>query len=520
MGLMHQDATSSGIVVSMMKSNRIDFHGMGGTKSGSLWWRHAPWIFIWVSGHMSHSMCEVKDERSNLGDQHHLNSTKKEYDTAQWRIYTDRAHELVRQHSYQEAQGFLCKALHHAEKGFGETDPHVASAKQNLAELYRLMKQFDKAAPLYEDAIEILKKTYGTRDIRLAFALHNVAGFYMIQRQYMKAEEYYMQSLQVKLEAVGPGHTETVNTLFHLSELYWAQHKYAEAVEYATKALGVLRASSNNMNAYNRRQLRTAQMLLKVHRAKEAQSILTEMLETLPSDDCSTRAETLESLSRVERALGNYDQARLFVKSALRIRDDNKVHYPNKYCACLRMLVGLNQDCMRLPDCTETRRLALQKDSCVMVENARSWAGASLERALSREKSRKGIEAHQARLQAQYTALELSECMQLQCTGSLSKMCVSDNDRYQCVQDIFHILDRPDVWPQPISDNPTEEEFFESYSQTERRRLAFIATLMKRLQMLESRKTWEHTNADQSVTIPGAHKNLFSQGIPSWLPTD
>lgn len=519
MGRMRQDATSSDLV-STMKSNRIDSHGKVDTKIGSLWWGHASWIFIWVSGHMSCNMCEMEDERSNPEDQRRLDSTKNEYDTAQWRIYTDRAHELARQHNYQEAQVFLCKALHHAEKGFGETDPHVASAKQNLAELYRLMKQFDKAAPLYEDAIGILKKTYGTRDIRLAFALHNVAGFYMIQRQYMKAEEYYMQSLQVKLEAVGPGHTETINTMFHLSEIYWAQHKYAEAVEYATKALDVLRESSNTMNAYNRRQLRTAQMLLKVHRAKDAQSILTEMLEMLPSDDSSTRAETLESLGRVERALGNFEQARSFVKNALRIRDDKKLQYPNKYCACLRMLAGLNQDCMHLPDFTEPRRLALQKDSCVIVENARSWASASLDRALAREKSCKGIKAHQARLQAQYTALELSECMQLQCTGSLSKMCVSDNDRYQCVQDIFHNLDRPDVWPQPISDNPTEEEFFESYSQTERRRLVFIATLMKRLQMLESRKTCESTKADQRVTIPQTHKNLFSQGIPSWLPTD
>ena len=42
------------------------------------------------------------------------------------------------------------KALAAAKTGFGEQDPHVAAAANNLAELLRLRKLYDEAAPLYE----------------------------------------------------------------------------------------------------------------------------------------------------------------------------------------------------------------------------------------------------------------------------------------------------------------------------------------------------------------------------------
>ena len=44
------------------------------------------------------------------------------------------------------------RALAAAKAGFGERDPHVAAAANNLAELLRLQRRYDDAAPLYEQA--------------------------------------------------------------------------------------------------------------------------------------------------------------------------------------------------------------------------------------------------------------------------------------------------------------------------------------------------------------------------------
>ncbi|CAH1428287.1 unnamed protein product [Lactuca virosa] len=56
-----------------------------------------------------------------------------------------------------DAERLFVGALQEAKEGFGERDPHVASACNNLAELYRVKKAFDKAEPLYLNAISILE---------------------------------------------------------------------------------------------------------------------------------------------------------------------------------------------------------------------------------------------------------------------------------------------------------------------------------------------------------------------------
>ena len=86
--------------------------------------------------------------------------------TAQWRVFTDVARDLAAKRNYKEAEVFLLKALAAAEAGWGKQDPHFASACNNLAELYRITRQFDKAAPLYEQAVSILVESYGSKDVR------------------------------------------------------------------------------------------------------------------------------------------------------------------------------------------------------------------------------------------------------------------------------------------------------------------------------------------------------------------
>ncbi|KAJ8427808.1 hypothetical protein Cgig2_029222 [Carnegiea gigantea] len=86
--------------------------------------------------------------------------------TSKWRIYTDNGRDLFVQGKLNEAERFFSSALAEARKGFGERDPHVASACNNLAELYRVRKSYDKAEPLYLDAIKILEESFGPEDVR------------------------------------------------------------------------------------------------------------------------------------------------------------------------------------------------------------------------------------------------------------------------------------------------------------------------------------------------------------------
>lgn len=158
--------------------------------------------------------------------------------TAQWRVLTDVGRDLARHGRHADAEAYFSRALDAARRGFGPRDPHVASACQNLAELYRLQRRYDEAAALYESALAILAEAYGPRDVRVAFALHNVAGLHFARRQYEQAAERYAAALQVKEATVGPGHSETINTMAHLAEVRWAQGRRAEAIRLAKRSLG------------------------------------------------------------------------------------------------------------------------------------------------------------------------------------------------------------------------------------------------------------------------------------------
>ncbi|XWS75373.1 hypothetical protein CRYUN_Cryun01aG0081200 [Craigia yunnanensis] len=91
----------------------------------------------------------------------------------------------------EEAEKFFLSAIQEAKEGFGERDPHVASACNNLAELYRVKKAFDKAEPLYLEAISILEEAFGSEDIRVGVALHNLGQFYLVQRNLEEARMFY-----------------------------------------------------------------------------------------------------------------------------------------------------------------------------------------------------------------------------------------------------------------------------------------------------------------------------------------
>lgn len=107
--------------------------------------------------------------------------------TSRWRIFTDNARNLFLQGKLEDAERLFIGALKEATEGFGEMDPHVASACNNLAELYRVKKAFDKAEPLYLRAVNILEESYGPDDIRVGAALHNLGQFYLVQRKLEEA---------------------------------------------------------------------------------------------------------------------------------------------------------------------------------------------------------------------------------------------------------------------------------------------------------------------------------------------
>ncbi|KFK23037.1 hypothetical protein AALP_AAs65234U000100 [Arabis alpina] len=107
------------------------------------------------------------DESSNTGiEKIEDGSVVSNIHTSKWRVFTDSGRDYFFQGKLEPAERLFGSAIQEAKEGFGERDSHVASACNNLAELYRVKKEFDKAEPLYLEAVSILEEFYGPEDVR------------------------------------------------------------------------------------------------------------------------------------------------------------------------------------------------------------------------------------------------------------------------------------------------------------------------------------------------------------------
>ncbi|XP_065634696.1 uncharacterized protein LOC111997374 isoform X1 [Quercus suber] len=160
--------------------------------------------------------------------------------TSKWRIFTDNGRDFFLRGKIGEAEKFFLSAIQEAREGFGERDPHVASACNNLAELYRVTKTFHKAEPLYLEATNILEESFGPEDIRVGAALHNLGQLYLVQRKLEEAQVCYERALKIEGRVLGYGHTDYSDTMYHLGMVLYLQGKEKDSEALIQDSIRIL----------------------------------------------------------------------------------------------------------------------------------------------------------------------------------------------------------------------------------------------------------------------------------------
>ena len=211
--------------------------------------------------------------------------------TAQWRVYTDIGRDLARHGRHEEAGKYLRRALKEARAGFGEADPHVAAARNNLAELYRIQGRWAEAEALYTEALQALEKAYGSQHASVGTALHNLAGCHLAKGDHETAYRTYRTALERKEASLGMNHPEYAATLFHMAEALRAGGRRKDAAVLLEQSVRILDSlGAGHTSAALRRQERLAQLLGEAgdHAGAEA------LLEGLPLSGgiCSTGASS------------------------------------------------------------------------------------------------------------------------------------------------------------------------------------------------------------------------------------
>lgn len=299
-------------------------------------------------------------------------------------VYVSEGKSAFIQGRYNQAEDLFSQALNEAEKENAVMaflhipDPRVATALNNLGELYRKESKFDKAAPIYARLLQNVE-SLDKKKQEQAIGLNSVAAFYRDkgdfaeadklctravkiwetdvkklkdanyggllaglarvykeEGRYKEAEPLYVQALSIKQAALGPDHQDVAGTLASLGGLYRKEGKYEEseiayrrALQIDMRDLGVNHADTagdeNNL----------ASLLRETGRYTEAEQFYWQALNTrkiVLGIQHHDTARTLLGIAELRIAQRRYGEALKLAQQALNI--DKVIYNSDEHPDC------------------------------------------------------------------------------------------------------------------------------------------------------------------------------------------
>ena len=235
-----------------------------------------------------------------------------------------RALELSSAGRYDAALPLAERVLALMEKARGPSHADVATAANNLAEVYRLKGEYSRAEPLFLRALSIQERASNAGNADIANTLNNLAELYKDQGNYARAEPLHQRALAIREKVFGPLHPAVATTLNNLADLYRSKGDYARAEPLYQRALTIYVKVSgaedpdvalvlNNLGALYQYKGDYA-------RAEPAYLRALAIREKVLGPQHLEVAVTLNNLAEVYRATGDYGRSALALERALGIQ--------------------------------------------------------------------------------------------------------------------------------------------------------------------------------------------------------
>ncbi|MGF1986879.1 MAG: tetratricopeptide repeat protein [Nostoc sp. ZfuVER08] len=142
---------------------------------------------------------------------------------------------------YDKAAPWYNQCIEITKQRLGEEHPDVATSLNELGVLYRLQGRYSEAEPCYMQALEVRCNLLGEEHPDVATSLNNLALLYNCQGRYSEAEPLYIRALELRRRLLGQEHPDVANTLHNLAFLYRLQGRYNEAERLCIQALELTR---------------------------------------------------------------------------------------------------------------------------------------------------------------------------------------------------------------------------------------------------------------------------------------
>jgi len=142
---------------------------------------------------------------------------------------------------HAKAEALLLRAQKIWDAGKDRDSNGSMTSLQTLAEVYRGLGEYSKAAPLFERVVKTREATLG--DSReLAMALEQQAQLHMLMGQLAQSEKAFQRAVKIYEAKLGKDHPETVTCLQAMGPLYRRMEKYDQAEACYARALKILEA--------------------------------------------------------------------------------------------------------------------------------------------------------------------------------------------------------------------------------------------------------------------------------------
>ncbi|MDA1275063.1 MAG: tetratricopeptide repeat protein [Verrucomicrobia bacterium] len=223
------------------------------------------------------------------------------------------------------AAPFLQRALRNAESARGAGSPAATKVLSALGNLYRSLREYDKAEPMLEKVLNSAQTASNPEPAEIANAQNNLGELYLASGENSKAAPLLEKALEARKSNLKPDAPEIGVSLNNVAALHASKGDFAKAKPLLEEALKIFEdhfGPDSPSVAQGLNNLGELQRALGDHAA--AEPLLERALDikgkALPPDDASLAA-TLNSLAAAHSAQGEFKEAEPLLERALSITE-------------------------------------------------------------------------------------------------------------------------------------------------------------------------------------------------------
>ncbi len=231
-----------------------------------------------------------------------------------------RAAALLNAGQYQYAIYIAEQAVSLASQ-LGTKHPDYARSLNDLAVMYRSIGDYQKAAPLFREAMEIRRHVFGEQHPAYAHSLNNLAKLCAAMGDYRQAEPLCLEAVKIRREALGEQHPDYATSLNDLATLYWSTGDYRQAEPLYRQALKICREGWGEQHPDYATTLHNLAALYgsmgEYHQAESLYHRVMEIWRVVVGEKHPYYAHSLNGLAEIYRAMRDYEKAEpLYLKGA------------------------------------------------------------------------------------------------------------------------------------------------------------------------------------------------------------